>query len=240
MRSLANFQFPPEQGELRDRARRLAWLSIVMVPVAGVVVFATTGQSQTMKTAWITDLLSIIPSAALVLAMRYELRPPTKRFPFGHFRAIAISFLLTASVLLLMGVMLLLDALMKLVRQQRPPIGTMVIAGHQLWAGWPMIGALSLGDLMDEAPTHLGKHTLEDLPLRVQAAALQLSWVKAARVRFREHGHLITGDVMIVPATETVRLPEIEDAVERVHALDWRLHGVTVVPTTELETTLPS
>ena len=37
---------------------------------------------------------------ALLVALRRELRPPSERFPYGHYRVIALCFLLTAMVLL--------------------------------------------------------------------------------------------------------------------------------------------
>jgi divalent metal cation (Fe/Co/Zn/Cd) transporter len=55
--------------------------------LTGIVLYLTTGSSQTMKTAWVTDFLSIVPSMALFGALRRELQPPDERYPFGHFRA---------------------------------------------------------------------------------------------------------------------------------------------------------
>lgn len=46
-----------------------------------------------------------------------------------------ICFLLTATLLLGMGVWLLLESLLKLVRAERPSIGPVVVAGRPLWAG---------------------------------------------------------------------------------------------------------
>src|SRR4051812_10821568 len=260
------FEFPPEQAHLRDRARRYAWRSILLVLLSGALLYLATGRSQTMKTAWITDVLSIVPSFALIVALRRELQPPNERYPYGHFRVISICFLLTATVLLSMGVWLFGESALKLVRQERPPIGAMMIFGHPVWAGWIMIAALAysmftgmyvgrikqpvakklhskaieaesatnrnewmsegaaiagllfvgLGmwwadataaavislqivregwqnlrqvveDLMDEAPSKLGTHELEDLPERVKAAIERQDWVRQAAVRLREH-----------------------------------------------------
>jgi divalent metal cation (Fe/Co/Zn/Cd) transporter len=87
-----------------------------------------------------------------------------------------------------------------------------------------------IADLMDEAPSQMGEHELEPLPRRLQAAAEQLPWVDAARVRLREHGHVITGDVFVVPRANTDLVPAIADAVERLASLDWRLHDLTMMP----------
>jgi len=303
------FQYPPELRELRDRAQRFAWRSIWMIGVSGLVLYLTTGHSQTMKTAWATDLLSIVPSIGLLVAMRYELRPPTPRYPYGHLRALSICFLLTSTVLLAMGVWLLAEAVLKLGHGERLPIGGVALFGHVIWAGWAMIGALAfsmfvgmyagrikqpvahalhskaieaesatnrnewmseaagitgivgvglgfwwadaaaaaiislqivlegwqnlrqvIGDLMDEAPSQLGKHELEDLPSRVRTAAEQLPWVAEASVRLREHGHLITGEVFVVPRDDSDLVSRIDRAVSELTKIDWRLHGLTVMP----------
>src|SRR5256885_2842567 len=100
-------QLPEEQRQLLDRSRKLAWLSIGLLTSAAAVMALTLGQSQAMKTAWISDLLSLIPPIALLTAMRFEMRMPSVRFPFGYSRAISVSFLATSSVLTLFDLTLL-------------------------------------------------------------------------------------------------------------------------------------
>jgi len=302
-------QLPDEQRELLNRSRRLAWVSIGLLTSAATLMALTLGQSEAMKTAWVSDVLSLIPPIALLVAMRFELRPPTARFPFGYSRAISVSFLATAGVLTLFGIMLFVDAAMKLAAGERPPIGTVVIAGHQIWAGWPMIVALAyslacgfaigklkvpvaaklhdkalhaeaqmnhdewlsegaaivglllvafgrwwgdaaaagfisimivrdgwssvkevIADLMDEAPTTLGQQGLDDLPGKVTEAAKRFEWVAGAQVRLREHGRMITGDVLVVPRDETDLTRRIARAAAELTALDWRLHDLVVMP----------
>ena len=143
MTASPSVQLPDEQRQLLNRSRKLAWLSIGLLTSAAGFMALTLGQSQAMKTAWISDLLSLIPPIALLVAMRFELRSPTLQFPFGYSRAISVSFLATSSVLTLFGFTLFIDAAMKLVAGERPPIGTLVVAGHQIWAGWLMIAALA-------------------------------------------------------------------------------------------------
>jgi cation diffusion facilitator family transporter len=312
--SSAAFEFPAEQREVRERARRYAWRSIVLITASGILLYLTTGNSQTMKTAWVTDFLSIVPSMALLIAFRYELKPPTARYPFGHFRAISICFLLTATILLSMGLWLFTEAALKLVRLERPPIGAMTLFGYTFWAGWAMIGALTvsmfvgmycgkikeplakslhskaieaesatnrnewmsegagiigillvgfglwwgdavaaalislqvvaegvqnlrqvIGDLMDEAPSQLGTHEPEDLPARLKDAVEHLDWVREAAVRLREHGHVVTGEVFVVPRDEIDLVGRIERAIAELRAIDWRLHSLTVMPVSQIE-----
>src|SRR5438270_1655398 len=136
------FEYPKEQQQLRQRAKRLSWLSIVLLFSAGTFLFFALGQSEAMKTAWVSDILTAIPPMALLGAMHFELRDRSKRFPYGFTRSISVAFLVTSGVLSLVGLYLLYDSLGKLLKQQRPPIGTTVMFGHHFWAGWLMIVAL--------------------------------------------------------------------------------------------------
>ena len=314
MRFGQRFEFPPDKWEERKRAKRLAWISIFALGSTAVVMYLTLGQSEAMKTAWIEDLLGMIPPIVLLGAMRLELRKPTERFPYGYFRAVSVAFLITASVLALVGFWLLFDAVMKLVARHRPPIGTMEIFGHQIWAGWAMIAALSycvaigvtlgllkrpvaeklhakaldadadmnragwmsegaaivgvllvgfglwwgdaaaagfislniirdgvrnlrevLADLMDETPTKLGGVEKEDLPRRIKHAAEEIDWVQEAAVRLREQGHVINGEVFVVPRKESVKVTQIEDASRSLAEIDWRIYNLTVMPVSKLE-----
>lgn len=314
-----SFRFPPEQWKERDRARKLAWLSIALLTTGAIVIAVTVGQSQAMKTAWVSDILTAVPPMALLVAMRFELREPTKRFPYGYFRAISIAFLVTACVLSVVGLYLFADSAMKLVKQERPPIGTVTIFGRQIWAGWTMVAALAyslsigmllgklkkpvaeklhdkeleaetqmnkaewmsegaaivgillvgyghwwgdaaaaafisveivrdgwinirqvVGDLMDESPSVLGKSDLEHIPTKVRHAAERLGWVDRAAVRLREQGHVLTGDVLVVPRADMTGdaadlVARVEDAANSLCEVDWRLHGLTVMPVSHLD-----
>ena len=308
------FVFPPEQAEQRERAKRYAWLSVVLLVLAGSLLFITVGGSQAMKTAWVSDFLTAVPSAAMLIAMRIELHPPTARFPFGYFRAVAIAFLVTASMLLASGVYLFFDSALKLVHGERPPVGTMVVLGHQFWAGWAMIAALAISlvvgltigklkepvaeslhskeleaesrmnrdewmsegaaiiglllvgyghwwadaaaatfislemisdgwhnlrqviaDLMDESPSQLGKTAMEDLPRRVKEAAERADWVDRASVRLREQGHIVSGDVFVVPSRSDDLVRNVEGLADELASIDWRLHGIAVMPVSHLD-----
>ena len=317
------FEFPEELRAQYRRIRTVSWLSIVLLFIAGTMVYLTVGQSQAMKTAWISDFLTAVPPMALLVAMRYELRPPSKRFPTGYTRAISVAFLVTASVLSVVGLYLLYDSLTKLLRREHPPIGTIELFGNQFWLGWAMLATLFfsmcvgitlgrlkapiakklqskalqaeaemnqaewmsegaailgilavafgfwwgdsaaaafisieiirdgwhnvrqvIGDLMDEAPTKLGKRELEELPEKVVATARRLPWVIDAGARLREHGHAVTGEIFVVPrdghamgAASLMRATE--DAAREVQRLDWRLHGLAVVPVSALESRIP-
>lgn len=136
------FQFPESQIEDRRRARLLAGSSIALLATTATLMWLTLGQSQAMKTAWAEDLLGMIPPAALLIAMGFENRRPSRRFPYGYFRVISVAFLAAATALTTIGVWLLIDSVAKLIKGERPPIGLMTVFGHPIWAGWAMIVAL--------------------------------------------------------------------------------------------------
>jgi cation diffusion facilitator family transporter len=317
-----SFRYPDDKWAQRERMRRLCWLSVVLLLVAGTLIFLTVGQSQAMKTAWVSDVLTAVPPAALLLAMRHELRESTKRYPYGYFRSVSIAFLVTASVLLVVGLYLLYDSLMKLVKQERPPIGTIVLFGHQLWLGWAMIGALAfsmsvgillgrlkqpvaealhskaleaearmnraewmsegaaiiglllvafglwwgdaaaaafisveivrdgwhnmrqvIADLMDESPSVLGEHEMETVPAKLKVAAERLDWVERAAVRLREQGHVLSGELYVVPTMSARGNGDLAEraarAADELRSVDWRLHGLTVMPVPRLESDAP-
>jgi cation diffusion facilitator family transporter len=308
------FVYPEEQQRLRSKAKKLSWLSIGLLFSAGTLLYFTLGQSEAMKTAWVSDILTAIPPMALLVAMRYELREPSKRFPYGYTRSNSVAFLVTSAILSLIGLYLLYESVMKLLEQQRPPIGTMELFGHQFWAGWAMIVALAysmscgmligllkkpvakklndkalnaeaamnkaewmsegaaiigvilvgfghwwgdaaaaafisieivrdgwmntrlvIGDLMDESPTQMGTHELEDITVKVRRTVEKMDGVSDAAVRLREHGRVLTGEVFVVLGDDGDIVRRSEQVATRAREVDWRLHDIAVMPVAQLD-----
>lgn len=180
MRVGERFVYPEEQWQLREKAKTLSWLSIGLLASAAVLLFFALGQSEAMKTAWVSDVLTAIPPVALLGAMHFELKGPSKRFPYGYTRSVAVAFLVTSSVLSLVGLYLLYDALSKLIGQQRPPIGTTQLFGHSFWAGWLMIAALGYSLLCGFILGVLKKPVamrLNDKALRAEATMNRDEWL---------------------------------------------------------------
>ena len=102
-----------------------------------------------------------------------------------------------------------------------------------------------IGDLMDEAPLVLGEtHALEDLPTRLREAAERLEWVESAGVRLREQGHVLTGEVFVVPRrrdeiSASELLANVSRAGGELAKLDWRLHRLSIVPVSRLDERAP-
>jgi cation diffusion facilitator family transporter len=174
------FHYPPEQTEARTRMIRVCQLSCALLFSGAMLLYATVGDSQSMKTAWMTDLLTLLPPLALLIALRYERREPTKRFPFGYTRSTSVAYLVTAATLSIMGIFLAIDSALKLLHQERPAIGLMHLFGHSFWAGWAMIGALAysmtIGITIGRLKQPIAK-VLYSKPLAADATSNSAEWM---------------------------------------------------------------
>jgi cation diffusion facilitator family transporter len=147
-----------------------------------VVIYFTMGSSQAMKAAWIEDMLSFVPPIAFLVSARWKDRPADEGFPYGYHRSVSIAFLAGAVALTIFGVFILIDSILGLVRQEHPTIGTSVVFGHQLWAGWPMIAVLAYSAI---PPLVLGHMKLEparalhDKTLKADSDMNRADWLTA-------------------------------------------------------------
>lgn len=242
----------------------------------------TVGQSQAMKTAWAEDLLGLIPPTALLIALRFENRPPSRRFPYGYFRVMSVAFLAAAAALSTIGLWLLADSVLKLVHRERPAIGMMTLFNHHFWAGWAMIATLlyatavgltlgilkrplarALHDKVVEADADMNKADWTSQSAAVvgillvgfghywgdsaAAALISLSILNDGWRNLRQ----VIGDLMdespsvlVVPRqraeiSTAELLAKVASAGRQLCELDWRLHGVSIVPVNKLEECTP-
>lgn len=142
MRASPAFEFPPKQERALEKARKLEWLTIAYLLSVTVIMFLAMGSSQAMKTAWLEDVLSLVPPCVFLIASRMASREPDERFPYGYHRVVSIAFLCASLALFVMGAWLLIDAVISLVSAEHPTIGVVTLFGHTLWQGWLMIPAL--------------------------------------------------------------------------------------------------
>ncbi|WP_432543959.1 cation diffusion facilitator family transporter [Kineococcus sp. SYSU DK002] len=88
----------------------------------------------------------------------------------------------------------------------------------------------AFADLIDRVPTSPGTQEPLELIATVEQHVRSLAWVQDAEVRLREHGHLVTGEVYVVPGGAGTPLPHlVQDAMDDLQRLDWRLREVAVV-----------
>jgi cation diffusion facilitator family transporter len=93
----------------------------------------------------------------------------------------------------------------------------------------------SISDLMDDAPKKHDEDTPHPLIGRIRDEVAAAAWVREGAVRLREHGHLITGEVWVVPRGEEDVVDRVEDLAGRIRELDWKVHGVVVSAVRSIE-----
>lgn len=181
--SFGRTRLPDEQGTALRRAIRLEWVTLGYMATCIVVVFFAMGSSQAMKAAWVEDMLALIPPVAFLFAQRRARRPVDAEHPYGHHRAVGGGHLAAAVALLGMGVYLIVDSAMGLLHGEHPPVGTVDLFGHAVWAGWVMIAAMAYTAI---GPVVLGRmklplaDTLHDRVLYNDADMQKADWRTAS------------------------------------------------------------
>ena len=176
-------EVPPDKRDAIRRAVHLEWWTLGSLTTIAVAMYLTMGSSQAMKTAWVEDLLSMVPPILFLVSIRVHDERPSARFPYGKRRIVMIAFLGAALALLALGGYLLLDALVKLAMREHPTIGTKVVFGHQVWLGWLMIAALAYSIVPPAVLGRLKKRPAESLhekTLRADADMNKADWMTAA------------------------------------------------------------
>lgn len=135
-------KLPDDVEKAMRRAEHLAWISIGFLLSIVTAMAVVMGGSQAMRTAWVEDMISLLPPIAFLVALKLERWPATERFPFGFYRANSLAFLIAAGALTTMGLLLLYEAVSTLIKQEHPTIGSFHLLGHEVWLGWAMIGVL--------------------------------------------------------------------------------------------------
>ena len=171
---------PPEIEADLSKARRLAWWTIgwmiSIIAVMGLVM----GSSQAMKTAFIEDLLSVVPSISLLIALKLERKDANARFPWGYDRAHSLAFLVAAVALTALGGILLIESLITLAMREHITIPSVHLFGHQIWLGWLMVAALGYSIV---PPLILGRMKLpvarrtHDMVLHTDAQMQKADWM---------------------------------------------------------------
>ena len=182
MRQRPDFDIPPELEPVHAHAKRLEWTTLFFMTTIVVVMFLGMGGSQAMKAAWIEDMLSFVPAIAFLVSARFKDRRANEEFPYGYHRAVSIAFLAGSVALTGFGLFILFDSVMGLVRQEHVSIGTMVIGGHQIWAGWVMIAALAYSAIPPLILGHMKlkpARELHDKTLKADSDMNRADWLTA-------------------------------------------------------------
>lgn len=164
-------------------AKRLSWWQIGWTGMIVVMMSLVLGQSQTMKTAWIEDMLGFVPPIAFLLAARLERLGRSTRFPFGFARANGIGFFVSAVALMTVGAVLLWNSAMTFASGEHATVGSVRLLGRDIWLGWLMLAAQIIALL---PPLVIGRkmlplaERLNDKLLHTNALMNKANWLTGA------------------------------------------------------------
>ncbi|MGU3645562.1 cation transporter [Microbacterium sp. C23T] len=144
MKTMGRTDLPPAQQQALRSAIRWEWFTIGYSIVTIGLIALVVGGSQAMKTAWIEDMLSVIPQISFLVALIFIRRAPTRAFPFGLHRVMGVGHLVAGVALLAVGGNLAYEATSNLVRADHPSIGTVVVFGQTIWLGWFMVAVMTV------------------------------------------------------------------------------------------------
>jgi cobalt-zinc-cadmium efflux system protein len=162
------------------RARRLEWWTLGWIGSVVVIMGFAMGSSQAMRTAWIEDLLSLIPAIVFLISTHFERKRPTARFPYGYHRVNSLAFIISAVALTIVGASLLFESAMTLLRREHATIGPVSLFGQDIWMGWVMVAALAYSVI---PPVILGRmkqplaRRLQDKVLHTDALMQKADWM---------------------------------------------------------------
>jgi divalent metal cation (Fe/Co/Zn/Cd) transporter len=133
---------PHEQHHALKKAVRWEWFTIAYTSCTIALVAFVVGNSQAMRTAWIEDMLSLIPQLSFLIALVFVRRKPTRDYPYGMHRAMGVGHLVAGVALLAVGLNLAFEAVSGLINTEHPTIGTVNLFGHTIWLGWLMVAVM--------------------------------------------------------------------------------------------------
>ncbi len=137
-------ELPDEQQKALRKAIHWEWFTIAYTSVTIAVIALVVGNSQAMRTAWIEDMLSLIPQFAFLIALIFVRRRPTLTHPYGLHRAMGIGHLVAGVALLAVGLNLARESVVGLVTAEHPTIGTVQLFGQTIWLGWLMVAVMAV------------------------------------------------------------------------------------------------
>ena len=162
------------------RSKRLEIWTLLWIGSIVVVMGLVMGSSQAMKSAWVEDVLSLVPAIVFLVALHFEKRKPDAKFRFGYRRVNSLAFLIAAVTLTGVGGFLLFEAAKTLLMQEHPTIGPISIFGQTIWLGWLMIAALLYSVIPPVILGHM-KHPIaekiQDKVLHTDALMQKADWM---------------------------------------------------------------
>ncbi|WP_300266469.1 cation diffusion facilitator family transporter [Microbacterium sp.] len=144
MHNFGRAALPQKQADALRKSVRWEIVTIAYTILTITLVASVVGNSQSMRTAWIEDMLSLIPQIAFLVALIFVRRKPDIKHPYGQHRAMGVGHLVAGVALLAVGASLAFEAVSGLVAAEHPTIGTVNLFGHTIWLGWLMIAVMAV------------------------------------------------------------------------------------------------
>lgn len=183
MKRVAFEELPQELMPVLRRARRLGIFTLIYMITTVVLMGLVMGNSQAMRTAWVEDMLVLIPTSAFLAASWFRTRAPNDRFPYGFHGVVGVAYLISSATLVGFGLLLLYSGLSTLIKQHHPTIGSVTVFGQVIWQGWLMLPVLAYSTV---GPMILGRlkmrpaRELHDKVLHAEADMLKADWLSAS------------------------------------------------------------
>lgn len=136
------FEFPKALEVEYAKAVKYEWISLIYMISATFLSYSVMSNSQTMKTVWLEDMLGIIPPLSFLISSKIVKWNPDKNFPYGFHKITSAAYLTSSLALFVLGIYLLCDGFVVLLKQEHPSIPNVFIFGHSIWLGYFMILAL--------------------------------------------------------------------------------------------------
>lgn len=97
----------------------------------------------------------------------------------------------------------------------------------------------AINDLMDRHPVKIDSNEKEELVYEIEKYINSWDWVIKSRVRFREHGQVYFGEIMVI-CQKNIDLPtRIEEGVTLINMYHWKIYDVTLMPVKQLPENTP-
>ena len=84
-------------------------------------------------------------------------------------------------------------------------------------------------NLLNETPKSLKSNQTDVLIAELKRLIKEEEWIKSVSLRFREEGHILFGEIFIIPANKTVSLNTVDKLHAKVKNYHWRIHDVFIM-----------
>lgn len=109
-----------------------------------------------------------------------------------------------------------------------------LVSGSIIWDGITNLKA-AVGDLSDERVMRFDDSSPHPLIDSAEARAHTFPWVADARARVRDQGHVFHVELFVIPHPgQDPTVAQMEELRRSLEGIDWKLHDVVVIPTSQI------